>query len=318
MKPGDPAPSTPVTIVFVTSSSRSGSTLLDILLGSVDGCLSTGELRHIWIRGLQQDWVCGCGKRFSQCEFWTEVLRSAFGKLDRNEVERIVGLQRDLERTRNIVESRFDGDRPLSPPALEYREILRALYEAAQRVSGCNVIVDSSKLASHGYLVDRMVRDSGRHAFHSIHLIRDSRAVAYSWYKLLKEPGATDLPELDVIRSFKFSRGWVGSNLTSHILNHKVERATTMYYEELSADPARVFSNFLVEAGLAESGSLPRLDAKPGSHHTVSGNPMRMSDKPLEIRPDLAWKTSLPRSIRWGVTALTWPLLLRYGYLGKG
>jgi len=308
----------PLQIVFVTSSSRSGSTLLDILLGSMDGFLSTGELRHIWIRGLQQDWICGCGQRFSRCDFWLEVLKVAFGKLDRKDVDRIVLLQKHLERTRNLVFSTLRSDRVLSPAALEYQQVLRSLYEATQQISGCNIIVDSSKLASHGYIVHRMVRDSDRHAFHSVHLIRDSRAVAYSWYKLLKNPDSRDLPGANLIRSFRFARGWTGSNLTSHLLSGKVDRATTMFYEDLSSNPTRVFSGFLTEAGLLESGSLVRLDARPRSHHTVSGNPMRMSDKPLVIRPDLAWKTGLPGTIRWGVTALTFPFLVKYGYVGRG
>lgn len=307
----------PIQIVFVTSSSRSGSTLLDILLGSVDGCFSTGELRHIWIRGLQQDWTCGCGKPFSKCEFWPEVLRTAFGKLGRQDVERIVFLQKHLESTRNLLFSRFSSGRTLSPEGREYQQVMRSLYEATQELSGCNVIADSSKLASHGYIVHRMAEDSNLHTFHSVHLIRDSRAVAYSWYKLIKASGGKDWPGSNLMRSFGFSRGWIGSNLTSHLLSGKVEGASSMFYEDLSTHPVEIFSDFLTQAGLLEPGSMARVDTRPKNNHTVSGNPMRMSDKPLEIRPDLAWKTKLPGAARWGVTALTFPFLLRYGYLGS-
>ncbi|MGD8362438.1 MAG: hypothetical protein PVJ04_13510 [Gemmatimonadota bacterium] len=307
---------TPYSILFVTSSSRSGSTLLDILLGSLDGYFSTGEIRHIWYRGLLEDWPCGCGEPFSKCEFWPEVIRSAFGSLTRKDAERIVELQKQEERTHRLVFSSLRPERPLSPQSLEYQQRLLALYDATRKISGCRNIVDSSKLGSHGYVVSRMANDSGRVDFRSVHLIRDSRAVAYSWYKILKSRGGEPPSGSNLFRSVAFSRGWIGSNLTSHILARRVEGQTVMFYEDLARRPTEVLSRFLSEIGLVEAGSIVKAEAKPTSHHTVSGNQMRMSDKPLEIRPDMAWKKSLPRTLCWGVTLLTSPFLYRYGYLG--
>ncbi len=55
----------------------------------------------------------------------------------------------------------------------------------------------------------------------------------------------------------------------------------------------------------------------PGIDHTVSGNPVRFEAGPIEIRPDLEWRTALPTGKRRLVTALTWPLLRRYGYFRR-
>jgi hypothetical protein len=51
--------------------------------------------------------------------------------------------------------------------------------------------------------------------------------------------------------------------------------------------------------------------------HTVAGNPMRFRTGPTQLRRDDAWRTELPRGRRRLVTALTAPLLARYGYLRR-
>ena len=50
--------------------------------------------------------------------------------------------------------------------------------------------------------------------------------------------------------------------------------------------------------------------------HTVAGNPGRLETGTIPLRLDDAWRDALPDGARRTVTALTWPLLLRYGYLG--
>ena len=63
-------------MVYIAGSGRSGSTILDNILGQIGGWASAGELRFLWERGVLGDRLCGCGERFSVCPFWTQVLRS--------------------------------------------------------------------------------------------------------------------------------------------------------------------------------------------------------------------------------------------------
>jgi hypothetical protein len=49
--------------------------------------------------------------------------------------------------------------------------------------------------------------------------------------------------------------------------------------------------------------------------HSVDGNPMRFDVGAVAIRPDGRWRTDLNPRTRRAVTALTAPLLFRYGYL---
>ena len=48
----------------------------------IDGFASFGELRHIWERSFLGNQLCGCGRPFRQCPFWTEVAEVAFGGFD--------------------------------------------------------------------------------------------------------------------------------------------------------------------------------------------------------------------------------------------
>jgi hypothetical protein len=55
-----------------------------------------------------------------------------------------------------------------------------------------------------------------------------------------------------------------------------------------------------------------------GLDHTVAGNPMRMRTGEIELQVDDEWRQRLgPHAYRIA-NGLTWPLLLRYGYLGRG
>jgi hypothetical protein len=48
----------------------------------------------------------------------------------------------------------------------------------------------------------------------------------------------------------------------------------------------------------------------------VSGNPLRFESGALSIRPDIEWQARMNRRHRRLITSTTWPLLIRYGYLG--
>ena len=73
---------TAVPVAFVGGHGRSGSTLLSRVLGAVPGFVTVGELCYLWDQGVLMDRMCGCGKSFSECEFWTAVGKEAFGGWD--------------------------------------------------------------------------------------------------------------------------------------------------------------------------------------------------------------------------------------------
>jgi hypothetical protein len=56
-------------LLLIGGIGRSGSTLLDRMLGQLAGISSVGELVHVWRRGLAENNRRGCGARFGDCPF---------------------------------------------------------------------------------------------------------------------------------------------------------------------------------------------------------------------------------------------------------
>ena len=86
-------------VIHIVSAPRSGSTLLDMLLGSVDGFFSGGELRYLWQRGVIQQRRCGCGLGISECGLWSNVL--AAPRLSQLDPLEIVHWQHSVARVRH-------------------------------------------------------------------------------------------------------------------------------------------------------------------------------------------------------------------------
>jgi hypothetical protein len=89
-------------------------------------------------------------------------------------------------------------------------------------------------------------------------------------------------------------------------------------YESLVEDPRRELQRILRLSGETASddalGFLRDGAAQLGVSHTVSGNPMRFRTGSVELRRDEEWRTAMEPASRRLVSAITMPLLFRYGY----
>jgi hypothetical protein len=89
-------------------------------------------------------------------------------------------------------------------------------------------------------------------------------------------------------------------------------------YEDLVNDPQkqilRVGSCGKLLNVAADVGFVNKDEALVGKHHTLAGNPMRFHEGALKLHLDDRWKTQGTAADRRLVTALTWPLLKRYGF----
>lgn len=299
-------------VLFIAGSGRSGSTLLDMLLGQVSGFYSTGELRFIWSRGFGQNQLCGCGKPFRQCEFWTEVVKEAFGGFEDIDYARIEELREPAERR---VSQRLYTNSESNQLAqdLVYFDACRNLYHAIYKISGCEFIIDSSKNPAHGFVLANIPQID----LFTVHLIRDSRAVAYSWRREKSRPEIYwEQKSMGQRKLLTSATRWY----SLHKLTEKLRQASKQYallkYENLVTNPKislfRLFDQLRIER--------PPLDFMDGFHanlktsHTVSGNPVRFTHKEIRIEPDIEWQHAMATRHRWLVTLLTLPLLLKYGY----
>lgn len=301
------------TVLYVGSWGRSGSTLLDLILGHAPGFVSVGELRYLWERGLRERQLCGCGVPVPECPFWSAVLEHAFGGADRVDAVETARLARSVDGLARVPWMRS----PWKPRGFErnvraYREILGRVYRAVAHVSGASVIVDSSKYAAHGLLLAGVDGLDLR----VLHLVRDSRAVAYSWMRRKKLPEvAGEERYMPVFRPWQSAVYWSLENVGLQMLRGASNGYAVVRYEDLVAEPRERLAAALERLGIgADLGFLRNSRLELGANHTVAGNPLRFKRGTVPIRADAEWRGALARPARWTVTALTLPLLLHYGF----
>ena len=300
----------PFRVLYIGGWGRSGSTLLDRLLGQAEGSFSVGEMRDLWLRGVLENRRCGCGEPFDSCAFWREVGAEAFGGWDADHARTLHRLRTRYDRpwTLPILSVR----RPWNPDLERYSDATAQVYRAVQKVSGADVIIDSTKIPSYAFLLRRISDIDLRF----VHLVRDSRGVVYSWQKSIDRPDGTSGQD----RMIKYGAASAGGRYLLYngsarlLLTARVPYLFSRY-EDLVDDPQDELRRVLRFAGLPEAtGFLEGGTARLLPNHTVDGNPMRFSSGPLVIRRDDAWRTEMDAGDRRLVTTITRPLLRRYGY----
>ena len=309
------APDT-IKVLFIGGYGRSGSTLLDRVLGEVDGFFSAGELRHVFKEGYVENRLCGCGEPFWDCPFWTQVSQEAFGggvPFDPGELLRV---KERVDRYWRLPQLIWGiGSRRRRADLAWYLMRLRRFYAAIASVSGARVIVDSSKDVSHGYVLNAIGPPVEPYV---CHLVRDSRGVAHSWARPKFNPGnGQDMDRYSPVRT---SAEWVAINALTGLQKRVNPRYELLRYDEFASDPAGATQRVLELLGESDR-DVPLADGRRlagGPNHTVAGNPMRFGRREIEITADERWRREMPDASRALVTALTLPTLLRHGFVGGG
>src|SRR5215218_2761597 len=246
-----------VTVLYIGGHGRSGSTILTQTLGQIPGFVNVGELWQVWHRGLQENECCGCGRRFYSCEFWTAVGDEAYGGWDNVDVDKMAAFRpylKGLRHTPHYALAANTGIRTRKMNTLleECGPVLERLYRAIQTVSGAGVVVDSSKFYSYAVLLSLLPFADLR----VVHLVRDSRAVAYSWLRSKESPavvGGRLMPRLSPAQA---SRVWSLHN-GSYSLLSDFARLSRLRYEDFVSDPTFYLTETLIRVGFDdEAGGL--------------------------------------------------------------
>lgn len=304
-------------VLFIGGCGRSGSTLLDRMLGELPGFVSVGELRFIWQRGLVENQRCGCGAPFRECPFWTAIGDEAFGGWKNVPAVELAALEHATDRHRFIP---FLLAPWLWPPyrrrLARYADVLARLYTAVDRITGGAYIVDSTKDAPFAYIL-RHVADL---ELRVVHLVRDSRGVAFSWTKRIRKPEHTNtIGYMNTYHPVEMGFRWMAYNFCFHLLGRIGVPRLSMRYERLVESPRveidRAAAHMGVDVPDEDVGFLHPDGVDLGIHHTVSGNPMRFEQGRIALRLDEEWRTELAPLHRHIVSICTFPFLWLYGYL---
>lgn len=299
-------------ILYIGGFGRSGSTLIERCLGQLDGFCAAGEVSFVWERGFAQNQLCGCRVPFRECAFWRAVFDEAFGGFDRVDPAAMAALVPRVKRTRYIPYLVLRQPAAYRADFQRFAATVLPLYRAIQRVSGCRWLIDSSKDPAYAFVLAAMpeVRLS------MVHLVRDSRAVAFSWMK------HKEIPDVHWKRAYmhRYSAAqsaawWTTFNGLCHAFRWTAPRYVRLAYEDFARAPDAALSRIL--GALGESPELPFLRGSTATlrpNHTASGNPSRFQVGEVEIRPDEQWRATMAPRDRRLVTAITLPLLAAYRY----
>jgi len=288
-----------VKYIFICCPGHSGSTLLDLLIGSHSRVRSLGEISHL-SKNIALNTPCSCGVAVKECSFWKKIIQflsestridilkdpyafnlgqpKSFDVIDHVYQTRMFLLRNKLMRGLVYHELRYGPDilkflkksfhKSITNNLILYDTILSSLSE--------DIVVDSTKDYLKAVGVYRKRPDNTR----IILLSRDGRGVLYSRIKrgVKRRVG---------VASWKnyYSRGM--PVLYRHISDEHILR---IQYERLASEPETVLKVLTQFLEIEYEGSM--LDFSNYTHHVTNGNNMRFI-KSASIQVDESWKSNL-------------------------
>jgi hypothetical protein len=326
----------PVKVLYIIGFARSGTTILGNLLGEIDGFFHAGELCYFWERCFppRSTARCGCWAILPECALWSAVLSTVEASSESSLLERdsespgvmpdggyksglaaMIGLQKHAHRCVSYwhaakgVVARQGSSTAVSA----FCRVQSALYGAIKLHTGAGVIVDSSKLPAPAVLLDSM---PGVETYFA-HMVRDPRAVLFSRQRRrIEQKGGHGHfnPQLLALDAFRCAR----DNLYAEAIMRGVDtrRVLRVSYERFVTNPRETIERIGDFVG-EPMRALPLVEPHVAclrTNHTVRANRNRFVTGMVPILEDQAWRTALNSFDRFLGTALSAPLLLRYGY----
>jgi hypothetical protein len=268
--------------------------MLSRLLGEIEGFVNVGEAAlHFFMKC--PPIPCGCGAKVEDCSFWKDI------PADRGVQE----FGQEFFRARHVAKLALT-ERHSSSQVRSLILSMRDLYRSIAEKTGAKVVVDSSKNPAVPYLLSTVPGIE----LSVIHLIRAPQGVADSW----RRPKGY----LSMTPAWRVSLKWTLVNpFAESIAWWQPAHLWTIRYEDLIESP-KMFVEAIAATVLghpADCSFLQGNRAAVGVQHILAGNPDKLvrSDFVIEKRDPV-----LPRPTSFLVSLLTFPLMLRYGYIFQG
>jgi len=299
-------------IILIAGFGRSGSTLLDNILGQSPGFFSGGELGNLWDFAQDNARVCACGTRLRECEIWSRVFRRLYGGVPLGTAF--------AERTRNRYRffrlkdlwrlTTASGRKRFLKLAAEHAGQALDVYRAISEESGAHTIVDSSKSPARTYLTTQIPELD----VYVVHLVRDPRAVAFSGRRKKRDPS---LPNtyMDTYGPLNSALRWILAQQVEHLCDIP-GRYLLIRYEDFIAEPDRELQRIftMIDEPAEQRPKIANRTICLSRVHSINGNPSRFSQENVILKPDDEWRLGMAGFDRAVVSAMAAPFLRRYGY----
>ncbi len=300
-------------VIYIVGMGRSGSTVLDAILGSHPAVCGVGELSNFVRSGWLEGEYCACGERGNVCAFWAAVREEWTRRVAPADITGYPALQSTFESfsswPRLLLERVWRSRR-----FREYARLTVSLFDAISAVSGRPTVVDSSKAPMRAYALTVTAGLDLR----MVHLVRDPRGVAWSLLNPHpKDERAGVRKERRRKPAVRTAVMWVIVNFQAMRAARRVERGhrTFVRYEELVTDPKAVLGRIADIAGIdfGDVATAVSSGAPVAIGHATAGNRLRMR-RSFELRANTEWMVRLPASAERLVWTIAGPVMRRMGY----
>jgi len=305
----------PTRVIFLASTGRSGSTLLELLLNGLDGVWTTGELYVLPWEISENRRGCGCGKPVGECEMWSTVIArmgpdlKPGGEVSRfRDTYRIAKFFRWVDLLRALRHTPLDGVAGFAAFARENKALFSAVADSLEALEGerPRYVVDSSKLF---YRLSWLSQCRGIE-LRVIHVVRDPRAFVHAKTREAK-PG--------VARNWTAFRMSVRYAVENALIERIAGRMRAGYvqrvrYEDVARHPDRAIRGLCEWLGVEYRSDLPEV-FRACENHGVAGNIMRHREGGIAL--DDRWRQDMDRRLKrlaWLVAGRT---ARRYGYVSS-
>lgn len=296
-------------LAYIVAVGHSGSTLLDIITGSIPYAFSTGELTYLpWqvARSSNNHGVitpqmsCSCGSRFSECDVWKSIIDSLgrtkgfdiFEDPFKFKINLLQSARHDdnallLSRVERMLFGLAAQIKAGIPVARLWGAALHGsidnnwlLFDTISRACDAEYVIDSSKSA---YRL-RLLHSGRPENVRAIVLVRNVCGVAYSAQKLKQDPVVAAM-------------GWLKQyrRIFRTLKNMYNVQCKLVRYEDLASDPVRERRRIARFLGLPEPAR--ELDIDTRKMHLVAGNGMRHCGR-LVVNFDEKWRDGLETDVR--------------------
>jgi len=302
--------------VSVATSAYSGATLLAFLLNAHPQIVSIGEMDGLIPSEDPEEYLCSCGQRIKDCDFWHSVSKSMtrrgydFNVADFDMIFKPVGSKvikristgssrnRSLDRVRDTLFQAWPAE---SRRRKEWVNRNVAFVEAVLEVTDKKVFVDTSK----GRWRLKLLHEYSNLDVRAIHLVRDVKGVVNSRLRRRVDLEAREA-----------ARQWVNLNQKLEITLQDLpkEKQIQIRYEDLCQDVQGTLAGLYAFCGV--DSSIEIKDLVSTTHHIV-GNTMRLSSL-SRIKLDERWKSELGKTQQEEINRAAANFMERYGYSQAG
>ncbi|MGF1477778.1 MAG: sulfotransferase [Geminicoccaceae bacterium] len=300
--------------LYVMGRGRSGSTILDILLGDGRQIESVGELFFGLKRGAEDP--CSCGAPVAECPFWRDVrARLEAEHVEWSEASRLLergfsGLWRVWRAGKN--------DPVMARRAIVADKLANAITAAANKPH----LLDSGKSPAICLFLLRHLPQT-----RVIHLVRDPRHMVQSYAWRVQTGSNLNQKQLGFVARHPTlfllwnALSWTISNgLCELIARGYPDRVTRMRFEDLCMEPVPELEKLETRFGLDLTDVKTKASQREplAVGHNVGGNRLR---RDAVIRLDAGGgkkRAPLSRWLQIATVILCGPLMWRYGYAFSG